>query len=243
VREREAGGVQLTVRDASRLLSVSEKTIYRWIAQGVLPAYRVHEQYRFNRAELLEWATSRKINVSEEIFKEPESGTAVPGLADALAAGGIHYRVGGADKESALRAVVETMRLPDEVDREFLLRVLLAREALASTGIGDGIAIPHARSPIVLHVSRPAVTLCFLEKSVDFGALDDKPVSCLFTLVSPTVRAHLQLLSRVAFALRDPAFKEVIARQGARDEILGAARSIEGGGSSPGGSAGGVTDR
>jgi nitrogen PTS system EIIA component len=67
--------MQLTVRDAAKLLSVSEKTVYRWINQGDLPAYRVNEQYRFNRAELLEWATARKINVSVEIFEEPLTAT------------------------------------------------------------------------------------------------------------------------------------------------------------------------
>jgi mannitol/fructose-specific phosphotransferase system IIA component (Ntr-type) len=90
------------------------------------------------------------------------------------------------------------------VDREFLYKVLLARESLGSTGIGDGIAIPHVRNPIVLHLSRPIVTLCFLERPVDFGALDGQPVNTLFTLISPTVRAHLHLLSRLAFTLRDP---------------------------------------
>ena len=120
--------MQLTVRDVARLLNVSEKTIYRWITQGSLPAYRVNEQYRFNRAELLEWATSRKINVSADLFKEPESSTIpMPGLVDSLKAGGIFYRVGGKDRESVLLAVVETMRLPEEVDRGLLLRVLLAR--------------------------------------------------------------------------------------------------------------------
>ena len=49
--------MQLTVRDVARLLNVSEKTIYRWIKEASIPAYRVNEQYRFNRAELLEWAT------------------------------------------------------------------------------------------------------------------------------------------------------------------------------------------
>jgi PTS system nitrogen regulatory IIA component len=119
------------------------------------------------------------------------------------------------------------MRLPEEVDREFLLKMLLAREDLASTGVGEGIAIPHVRSPIVLHVARPTVTLCFLETPVDFGALDGRPVQCLFTLVSPTVRAHLHLISRLAFALRDPAFKETIRRQGSRDEILAEFRRID----------------
>ncbi|MBI3797895.1 MAG: PTS sugar transporter subunit IIA [Deltaproteobacteria bacterium] len=220
--------MQLAVRDVAKLFRVSEKTIYRWITQGVLPAYRVNDQYRFNRAELLEWATSRRMNVSPEIFAEPESSTTpLPGLVEALQAGGIFYRVSGTDKESVLRAVVETLRLPEEVDREFLLRVLLAREALESTGIGDGIAIPHVRNPIVLHVTRPLITLCFLEHTVDFGALDGKPVSIVFSLISPTVRAHLRLLSRLSFALQDPSFKAVIRRQGSRDEIFAEARCVE----------------
>jgi PTS system nitrogen regulatory IIA component len=219
----------LSVRDVSKLLNVSEKTVYRWISQGILPAYRVAEQYRFNRAELLEWATSRKMNVSAALFDEPESSAVpVPTLVEALEAGGIYYRLVGGDKQMVLRAVVEHLRLPEEVDREFLLRVLLAREALQSTGIGDGIAIPHVRNPVVLHVARPMVALCFLDKPVDFGALDGRPVHALFSLISPTVRAHLRLLSRLAFALHDPLFKKTILRVAARDEIMEAARRVEG---------------
>lgn len=222
--------MQLVVRDVARLFNVSEKTVYRWIDQGILPAYRINDQYRFNRAELLEWATSRRMNVSPEIFAEPESSaTPLPGLVDALQAGGVFYRIGGTNKETVLRAVVETLRLPEEVDRDFLLRVLLAREALESTGIGDGIAIPHVRNPVVLHVSRPMVTLCFLEQAVDFGALDGKPVNIVFSLISPTVRAHLRLLSRLSFALQDSGFKAVIAQQGSRDEIFAEARRVEAG--------------
>jgi PTS system nitrogen regulatory IIA component len=220
--------MQLTVRDVSDLLKISEKTVYRWINQGVLPAYRVNEQYRFNRAELLEWATARKMNVSAELFDEPESdATPIPGLVEALQAGGIFYRVGGADRESALRSLVEHLRLPDEVDREFVWRVLLARERLQSTGIGDGIAIPHVRNPIVLHVSRPMITLCFLEHAVPFDALDGKPVFALFSLISPTVRAHLRLLSRLAFALNQSGFKNAVLHQASRDEILDEARRAQ----------------
>lgn len=141
--------MNLSVRDAANLLKVSEKTIYRWIKQQAVPAYRVQDQYRFNRAELLEWATSRRLNVSSEIFLEPEAeGQPIPSLLDALEAGGVFYRVSGSDKEDALREVVQVLRLPEEVDREFLLRVLLAREAIAPTAVGDGIAIPHVRNPV-----------------------------------------------------------------------------------------------
>jgi nitrogen PTS system EIIA component len=221
--------MQVGVREAARLLAVSEKTIYRWIKAGRLPAYLVNEQYRFNRAELLEWATARKINVSPEIFAEPaEDGQAqLPEIAAALEAGGIHYRVAGMDKSSVLRAVVDLMRLPDEVDRGFLHQVLLARESLGSTGIGDGIAIPHVRNPIVMHVPRPTVTLCFLEHPIDFDAIDSKPVGTLFTIVSPAVRAHLHILSRLVFTLRDAKVRALLAAQATRQEILDAVRAVE----------------
>jgi PTS system nitrogen regulatory IIA component len=213
--------MQLSVKDAAQVLSVSEKTIYRWIKQGVIPVYHINEQLRFNRAELLEWATSRRIRVSPEIFLETEtSKTPLPSLSESLRAGGVAYRVGGHDKPSVLRAVIDTMKLPEEVDREFLFQVLLARETLGSTGIGDGIAIPHVRNPIVLHVTKPLITLCFLENPIDFNALDGQPVTTLFALISPTVRAHLHLLSHLGFVLQNRDLKQALQQQASREELM-----------------------
>ena len=213
--------MNLSVRDTAGLLKVSEKTIYRWIKQQTIPAYQVQDQYRFNRAEILEWATSRRLNVSSEIFMEPEAeGQPVPSLLDALEAGGVFYRVSGEDKGSALREVVELLRLPDEVDRGFLLRVLLAREAIAPTAVGEGIAIPHVRNPVVLHIGRPLLALCFLERAIEYGALDGKPVDTLFTIISPTTRAHLHLMAKLAFVLRDADVRHAVGGQESRVEIL-----------------------
>jgi PTS system nitrogen regulatory IIA component len=217
--------MKISVREAARMLEVSEKTIYRWIEQKKLPVHRINDQYRFNRAELLEWATNQRVPVSVEIFREPD-GEPLPSLAEALEAGGIHYRVGGATRDEALRQVVALMRLPEEVDREYLYQMLLARETLGSTGVGEGIAIPHVRNPVVLHV-RAAATLCFLEQPVDFGSLDGMPVRALFLLVSPTTRAHLHMLSRLSAALHDPKLKRLVGAQGSRDEILAAFRRVE----------------
>lgn len=220
--------MQLGVRDVARLLGVSEKSIYRWIQQGQLPAYKVQDQYRFNRSELIEWATSRRINVRPDALSDPDdSAEIMPSFAESLQGGGIFYRVEARDKASALRAVVDTMRLPPNVDREFLLSVLLARESMASTGIGEGIAIPHARNPIVLSVRTPTVCLCFLEKPVEFGAVDGQPVHTLFTLVSPTVRMHLYLLSRLSYALLQPGFRDAVNRQADREAIVAAAAEAE----------------
>jgi len=218
--------MRLRVRDAAELLNVSEKTIYRWIAQKLLPVHRVNEQYRFNRAELLEWASAQRIPVSPKMLEEPNDAQ-IPSLTDALRAGGIHYRVGGTDKPSALRSVVEVLPLPEEVDREFLLQVLLARESVGSTAIGEGIAIPHVRNPITLHVAQPIVALSFLENDIDFQAIDGRPVHTLFTIVSPTIRAHLNLLSKLAYGLKGSHFAEAVAGRASREEIFQAATKLD----------------
>lgn len=213
--------MQLSVKDAAAILNVSEKTIYRWIKEESIPFYRINEQFRFNRVELLEWATARRIQVSPDIFRESEDGSAaLPSLLEALKGGGIEYRLGGTDQASVLRSVVDVLKLPEEVDRDFLYQVLLARETLGSTGIGNGIAIPHVRNPVVLHVARPTVTLCFLENPIDFHALDGQCVSILFTLVSPSVRAHLHLLSRLGFVLRNEEFRTVLKSQASRELLM-----------------------
>lgn len=222
--------MQLTVRDVSDLLNVSERTIYRWIKQEAIPAYRIHDQYRFNRAEIWEWATAKRMPVSPEIFKESgEKEDLLPvSLAESLRSGGVHYRVEGQDKEAVLRSVVQVLHLPPEADRAFLLQGLFAREALGSTGVGEGIAIPHVRNPIVLQVPRSIISLCFLEKPIDFGALDGKPVHAIFMLISATVRGHLRTLSRLAFAFKDESLKQLILNHGSREAILQEFERVDG---------------
>ncbi len=220
--------MQLTVRDVGKFLNVSESTVTRWIKQRGLPAQHVGGQFRFNRAELLEWATANRLKVSLEMFDHLENDyEPAPSLADALEVGGIFYQLQDTNKDRALRALVQVLPLPEGIDRELILRLFLAREASASTAIGGGIAVPHVRNPVVLHVGRPLVTLCFLERPVDFSALDGQPVHVLFSLICPTVRSHLQMLSRMTYALHDEQFKAVVTRQGRREEILQEARRVE----------------
>ena len=219
--------MQLTVKDTAKALNVAEKTVYRWIQSGGLPAYRVAGQYRINRAMLFDWATSKRINFSAEEPQKESETRPLPTLAEALQEGGIHYRVAGAAKSEFLKSAVALLKLPDSVNRDVLHQALMVREQLQSTGVGDGIALPHVRNPAVLEIATPMICLCFLEAPVEFGALDGKPVKILFLPLSPDVRTHLHLLSRISFALRNPAFKRLLDGEGRRDEILDAARALE----------------
>jgi PTS system nitrogen regulatory IIA component len=216
--------VKLTVREAAKLLSVSESELYRWVDGGEIPFVSVNHQPLFNREELLEWATARHLPLSIELFAE--EGRMVP-LAEALAHGGIHHGVAGIDRDAALRAVVDLLPIADDADRDMVLHVMLAREAQASTGVGRGIAIPHVRAPLVFAGQPAAVALCFLAHPVAFKAIDDQPVTTIFAMITPTIRRHLQLLSRLSLALHDKGFAEAIARKADRDTILAEARRVD----------------
>ena len=201
--------MHLTPREAARLLGVDEATLDRWLRSGELVAARVNDQWRLNRVDLLEFAAGRNLDVSPDLLAHLEA-TQLPSLADAIRAGGVHRGISGKDKAEVLRAVVDRLPLPGPGERDLLHRVLLAREALGSTGFGNGIAIPHPRNPIVLRIPRPEVAICYIEPPVDFESLDGKPVHTLFTVVSSSTRAHLHFLALIAQALHDPA---VVARQ------------------------------
>ncbi len=217
--------MQWTVREAAELLQVTEEIVHRWIRLRGLPAAKCGDQIRVNQVELVEWAHCQQIPLHES----PTSSTprALPSLHEALTAGGIHRLVPGETKREVLRAAVERLRLPSEVDRGPLLETLLAREDEGSTGFGNGIAIPHVRNPVVLSIRRPVVTLCFLSKPVEYQAIDDEPVFALFLLVNPTVRMHLHLLSRLASLLRSPSLLERLTARAPDEVILGEIASLE----------------
>jgi len=219
--------MQLTVRDAARLLGVTEQVLERWVRRGELPAQLVDDRYRFNRIELLEWAAQRKIPVSAEILEEPGlMARALPTLSQAVRAGGIHRGLAGGDRDRLLRQMVERLPAPPGFDREFLFQMVRAREHLGSTSLGNGIAIPHPREPIVLRVDRPAVAIYFADPPVDFG--DGPPVHTLCLLVSPSTRLHLHLLAAVAAVLRDPAVAAQLAARAPDAEILAEIERVEG---------------
>jgi len=97
------------------------------------------------------------------------------------------------------RKAAELIRSPDRP----VLDALLARERLGTTGIGDGVAIPHAKLPGLM---APVGLFARLEKPVDFQAIDGKPVDLIFTVLTPEFCGgdHLKALAAVCRVLRDP---------------------------------------
>ena len=103
-------------------------------------------------------------------------------------------------------------------DADELAQVLLDRESQCSTGIGDGIAIPHAKSRAI---GEMVVAFGRSGRGVDFQSLDGKPAHLFFVLVTPDDRPgdHLRTLARISRILRNPVLREELMRSSARQEI------------------------
>jgi PTS system nitrogen regulatory IIA component len=205
---------------------VTEKTVYRWIKEKNLPAYKIQDQYRFNRPALLEWAQSQRLPLPPQLL-EKEDGEEEVTLPKALENGGIHYGISGQTKGEVLARIAQFPKLPSTWSAQELTQLLLAREALTSTGIGRGFAVPHVRNPIVLPVKEPSIDLCFLKKPIDFGAIDDQPVHTLFLLLSSTIRGHLRLLAKISYALHDAIFPQMLEARAPQEQIFEKIAALE----------------
>jgi nitrogen PTS system EIIA component len=122
-------------------------------------------------------------------------------------------------KEGALTELVEALKEADLVsDVGNVVRVILDREKLGSTGIGDGIAIPHGKLKDIHTI------LCAFGKSaegVNFDSVDERPVHIFFLLLAPEESAslHLKMLSRISRILRDPSFRRRLVQLNGREAI------------------------
>ena len=109
----------------------------------------------------------------------------------------------------------------ENIDQATVLNSLMARERMGSTGIGNGIALPHGRLPGLEKVIAIVVTST---PAIDFDAIDEKPVDIFFALLVPEeqTEGHLQTLATVAGKLSDKETIKAIRRATTSDDILSA---------------------
>lgn len=201
------------LKEIARNLDLPLSTLKRWIRQGRIPIQENGDRGIFDKTVLQEWAARHDLCLSPDRAAAcPRVDTRTETLQAAMRGGRVFFGTGGNDVDAVLDSAVRVIPgLTDEI-RLTLFNRLVERERLTSTGIGKGVAIPHPRTPIMDETDSARITTCFLEHPVDFGAVDDRPVFVLFLLMSPTVKMHLHLLSRLAFCVRNDEFVNFLRR-------------------------------
>ena len=123
-------------------------------------------------------------------------------------------------KQEALDQVIDLMVLSGRInDKEAYRKQVYAREEESTTGIGEGIAIPHGKCGAV---SRPGLAAMVVKDGVDFDSLDGEPVSLIFLIAAPDTEdnVHLDVLSKLSVLMMDEDFADSLRNAGSVDEFL-----------------------
>lgn len=126
----------------------------------------------------------------------------------------------GETKEEIIAELVNSLHLGDAInDKDKVLQAVLEREKIMSTGIGDGIAIPHGKSDAVVKL---VAALGTQKRGVDFEALDSEPAYVFFLLVSPANVSgpHIKALARISRLLKNDDFKKRLIAASSSEEII-----------------------
>jgi len=145
-----------------------------------------------------------------------------------LAPGCVRTHLSGRIKQDALDALVDTLigTHTVSVDREALLRAVIQREEIVSTGIGKGIAIPHAH---LAGIAKPVVALGVFPEGLDFQAMDEQPVQLVFLLLGnpEDPGLHMRVLARIARLGKDSEFVEELCAAPGPEEAVEVIRRAE----------------
>lgn len=225
--------MDLKIEDVAKLLNVSATTIRRWLLDGKIPAYRLNHQYRFSKTEIEDWVLSHKLSTGQISPYNAQSkggeqkdvqhlacgGSQQFSLYRALNRGGVLTHASKGNKEDAIRHATGMIAKQLSLDSEALIELLLDRERAQATSLGNGIGIPHTRD-FFLKNNQDSVSLVLLDKPIEYGALDGKPVHSMFFLFASNNKKHLHLLAKIAHLSSLPATLELLKKQPSKEAFL-----------------------
>lgn len=228
--------MDLKIKDVADLLSISETTVRRWVADGKMPAYRLNHQYRFSRTEIENWVISRKLKQDKEHLPFAEE-IAVKDLTDtdservlkggmkqfslyrAIHKGGVYHQVQGESKEEVICSTMKQVAQRLDLDAEVITDLLLDRERLMPTALSNGIGVPHTRD-FLLSEHFDAIAVVFPQKPIEYGAFDGLCVHSLFFLFACADKRHLHLLAKLAHLSSQPEALELLKTRPSELELL-----------------------
>lgn len=215
----------LSLRQVASYLQVTTKTVYRMVRAGKLPARRVGGQWRFRRSDLDAWFDAEMPRLSNRTVTSV-SHAVFPGevhLWECIPLSAVRIGLKSTTRDEAIGELVGLLKL-GKAERDRFRELVLQRETMLSTGIGDGVAIPHPRQPAFAGPGlRIAVGIS--RAGIPWDALDGKPVHCVFLVAAATETLQLLALARLNRLLRTPGFIAELKRARSAARVIALFRS------------------
>ncbi len=213
----------MTLAEAAEYLKLSEKTVLKMAQRGEIPAAKIASQWRFRRQVLEDWLTSRmKVIPETDMARVVESGTDLLPISRLISEDYVVMDIRAGSKEEVLSQLIAPLVRNDVIsDKEAFLKKLMQREQMASTALGQGVAIPHIRQPQENPAGLPDLVVGICREGTDFEAGDRHRTHLLFLLCTDSEVVHVRIMAKLANILRQPSFVSRLIEARNKDEVVG----------------------
>lgn len=203
----------MTLEEVASYLRVSERTITDWVQNGELPGGKLGTSWRFKRSDIENW-------VNRKLTPRIKNWAAGEYSLSALLSPERTAILNCTTKDEALNQMVDLcLNIPGVINRQVLSEAIFKREQLMSTGIGLGIAIPHARLNTVndIYMAMGINT----KELTDYDSLDGLPVRIIVLLIAGRDQhtEYVKTLSRVAALLKDKSIRDELLKQTTAEDV------------------------
>ncbi|MBI9102574.1 MAG: PTS sugar transporter subunit IIA [Spirochaetales bacterium] len=211
----------LTLSEVASYLKVAEKTIHRMVKKGEIPCFKVASQWRFKKSGIDAWLHSKlQTTPSDETTRLLEESPELVPFSRLTTTDLIIEDVKAGNKEEILKQMIQPLLSGELLEKgDDYLKKLLDREKMISTGIGNGIALPHIRNPQENPSTVPAVVIGRCEEGAEYDSLDGKKTYLFFLIFTNSIKVHLRLTSRINRILMNKEILEKLKKTQSKTDL------------------------
>jgi len=148
-------------------------------------------------------------------------------VAELIHRGGIFTDIEGDTPIEIYEKLSKMINLPDGITSEQVYNALSAREGVLSTAVGNGIALPHARTPIMKTDGSQMIVVVYLKKPLEMKAPDQREVTTRFVLLTANSQVHLKILSTLAGLFRSARFRKALEDKAGEETLSALIRELD----------------
>ena len=226
--ESQTGDI-LNIKQLSEYLMVSEKTIYRMVDKGLLPALRIGAQWRFRKRDIDGWLDERveKVEIEGQKAVLEELAPSEIDIHPLLLPENVWLGVPPMSRDELLSWIVARATLEPGVDRQALYESIRARELVCSTALVENAAFPHPNEPADFRFSRKRILLAVVREPVNFHDPNGNRPRVIVVILARTTQGYLLTISRAVKLFGNASLIGRITGSSGVDEVIGSIRDAE----------------
>lgn len=222
----------LSPKQLAEYLQLSQRTVYRLLERGDLPAVKVGGQWRFRKAAVDEWldVNMQRLDVASLHALEADEGVGRPArsIAELIMADNAHITVPAGPADVVVRSFVGAVSYPEPVSVDLVCERVLERERLCSTALSGGVALLHTpRSRPRLLNDHDVVAIGRVQSPIAFGAFDGSLTQTLMLLLARSERDQLALLAKLTRLCQEPGFLDALHATHSEPDVIALVHDTE----------------